>query len=102
MKECEVGRPFHLRGSAFICGWDCIRVDSRSPFGVCFVGLLQRWDEMHFLELSEEAEEHFFGVDPFQEAVTAGFGGVGHDVVFDVKDGFAEGPGDGLVEGVLE
>jgi hypothetical protein len=63
---------------------------------------LQGWDETHFLELGKETGQHFFGIDPFKETASARFGGVGHDVVLDVKDGFAEGPGDGLFEGVIE
>jgi hypothetical protein len=48
--------------------------------------------------LGKKAKQHFFCVDPLQETAFARFSGVGHDIVFNVEDGFAEGPGDGLVK----
>ena len=80
-------------------------VSIRGPFLRLFgveMRFLERWDEANFLELGKKAEEHFFGVDPFEETVSAGFGGIGHDVVLDIEDGFAEGPGDGLFERIIE
>src|SRR5262249_31240149 len=46
----------------------------------------ERWDETHFLELGEQAEQHFLRVHPLQETVPARFRGTGHDLVLKVED----------------
>ena len=62
----------------------------------------ERWDETHFLELGEQAEQHSLRVLPLQKTVPARFSGIGHDVVLKVEDGFAERPGDGGFKGIIE
>ena len=70
----------------------------RSLRGLC----PQRRDKTHFLELGEQTEQHFLRVHPFQETVPARFAGVGHDIVFDIENGFAKRPRDGGFKGIVE
>jgi hypothetical protein len=47
-------------------GWSNGVLGDLSPF-------LYLRDKAHFLELAEKAEQHFFGIDPFQKTVSARF-----------------------------
>src|SRR5215469_10563311 len=62
----------------------------------------ERWNETHFLELGEQAEQHFLRVHPLQETVPARFSGIGHYVVLKIEDGFAERPRDRGFKGIIE
>ena len=90
------------RGFAFVFSLRSLRSFAACrAVGFAKEGLLnlpQRWDKAHLLELIKEPEQHFLGIDPFQETVPPAFVGVRHNIVLDVENGFAERPGDSLIE----
>src|SRR5260370_33648727 len=58
-------------------------------------------NETHLLELSKQPKQHFFGIDPFVKAESSRFGGIRHDIIFEVENRFSKWPGGGVVERVF-
>src|SRR6516164_4503789 len=97
MPLCIEKHQAHLGRSRFTSGEPS--AERSRPAALLFA---ERWDETHFLELGEQAEQRFLRVRPLQETVPARFSGIGHDVVLKVEDGFAERPGDRGFKGIIE
>ena len=50
-----------------------------------------------FWKLNKQPKQHFFGIDPFVKAESSRFGGIRHDIVFEIENRFAKWPGRGVM-----